>query len=302
MKRIISTILSIMVCLMAIPLNFVTESLVAEAAVSVVFAGSGTESDPYQISNASHLRMLAEYINTSDDNGQNFYAKQAYELTKDAYFIQTADIDLEGKTWIPIGLYDDNRHYFSGHYNGNYHSIKNLICSSDNDYVGFFGRLGENGTDYTDKCVISNLSIYGTVTGANANCTGGIAGELCSGATVTNCSFTGDVSGKNNVGGIAGMTYNSGNIHNCYHNGTVNASNTWAGGVIGSIRVGNTETSVNATVNNSYHTGGAVTAVNGSVGDVTGRLEKAEKNTNVTITLDNNYYLSSSCVNCTFRK
>ena len=284
MKKIISTILSVMICLMAIPLNFTTKA----ATVSVVFAGSGTESDPYQIANASHLLMLAEYINSGNVEGQ-------YELTKDAYYIQTADIDLKGKSWTPIGLYDDSRHYFSGHYNGNYHSIKNLSCSSDNNYVGFFGRLGENGTDYTDKCVISNLSIYGTVTGANANCTGGIAGELCSGATVTNCSFTGDVSGKNNVGGIAGMTYNGGNIHNCYHNGTVNASNTWAGGVIGSIRVGNTETSVNATVNNSYHTGGAVTAVNGSVGGVTGRLEKAEKNTNVTITLDNNYYLSSSC-------
>lgn len=116
MKRIISTILSIMVCLMSFPLNFVTESLVAEAAVSVVFAGSGTENDPYQISNASHLLMLAEYINSGNVEGQ-------YELTRDAYYIQTADIDLKGKAWTPIGLYDDSKHYFAGHYNGNYYSI-----------------------------------------------------------------------------------------------------------------------------------------------------------------------------------
>lgn len=287
MKKIISMILSVMICLMAVPLNFVAQA----ATISVVFAGSGTESDPYQISNASHLLMLAEYINSGNVEGQ-------YELTRDAYYIQTADIDLKGKAWTPIGLYDDSKHYFAGHYNGNYYSIKNLSCTSDNIYVGLFGRLGNNGTDYTGKCVISNLSVYGTVTSATSEinvCAGGIAGELCSGASIVNCSFYGDVVGNSNVGGIAGWTYNGGYIKNCYHNGKVSASNTWAGGVIGSLTVGSGTASVNAGVYNSYHTGGTVTAENGYVGGVVGRKVVAEAKPDCTIELVNNYYLTSSC-------
>lgn len=285
MKRIISIIVSVLLCITAVPFNFVTY---AATTTLTGLAGSGTESDPYQISNATHLLMLAEFINSGYVEGQ-------YELARDAYFIQTADIDMKGKAWEPIGTYDSDRHYFTGHYNGNYHSIKNLTCTSDNTYVGLFGRLGENGTDYTDKCVISNLTVYGTVTGENANCTGGIAGELCSGASIINSCFIGNVSGKNNVGGIAGHTYNGGYIRNCYHNGTVSATNTWAGGIIGSLRVGNGTASVNAGVYNSYHTGGQVSAANGYIGGIVGRLENAEKTANCTIVLDNNYYLNSTC-------
>ena len=292
MKRIISTILSIMVCLMAIPLNFVTEGLIAEAAVSVVFAGSGTENDPYQISNASHLLMLAEYINSGNVEGQ-------YELTRDAYYIQTEDIDLKGKAWTPIGSFTETadsskKFYFAGHYDGNYHTIKNLNCKTSNNYAGLFGRIGENDKDYTDICVISNLSVYGNVD-SDGYAVGGIAGEACSGATVKNCSFTGSVNGKSDVGGIVGMTYNGGYVINCYHNGTVTATNTWAGGVIGSVRVGNTDNSVDSGVYNSYHTGGAVSATNGNVGGVAGRLEKSDKKPSCSITLENNYYLSSTC-------
>lgn len=280
--------LSILICLMAIPLNFVA---FAADQTDDNFYGSGTESDPFQIRNATELALLAEVIN--DELVDGSYAKY-----RNAYFIQTADIDLKNRAWTPIGTYagsDNGKHYFAGQYNGNYHSIKNLNCQSDNAYVGLFGRLGENGSDYTNKCVISNLSVYGNVAGADGNCVGGITGELCSGATIKNCSFTGNVSGKNNVGGIAGMTYNGGYVYNCYHNGSVSSTNTWAGGIIGSVRVGNGEASVNAGVYNSYHTGGAVEATNGSIGGITGRLEKADKNPNCTITLENNYYLSSTC-------
>lgn len=169
-----------------------------------------------------------------------------------------------------------------------------MTCNSNNNYVGLFGRLGENGTDYTDKCVISNLSVYGNVS-SKGSIVGGIVGELCTGATIENCCFYGDVSGESSVGGIAGMTYNGGYIKNCYHNGSVIAANNCSGGVIGSLRVGNYEFSVNAGVYNSYHTGGNVTATNGNVGGIVGLLEYGEKKTNCTITLENNYYLSSTC-------
>lgn len=276
-------------CLWAIPLNFVS---FAANEVDPDFFGSGTASDPFQIDSAYKLRLLYDKINEISEEGSN--AKY-----RNAYFIQTVDIDLQNKAWTPIGSFTETadsskKFYFAGHYDGNYHTIKNLNCKTSNNYAGLFGRIGENDKDYTDICVISNLSVYGNVD-SDGYAVGGIAGEACSGATVKNCSFTGSVNGKSDVGGIVGMTYNGGYVINCYHNGTVNATNTWAGGVIGSVRVGNTDNSVDSGVYNSYHTGGAVSATNGNVGGVAGRLEKADKKPSCNITLENNYYLSSSC-------
>lgn len=289
MKKAISLLLSMILCLWAIPLNFVS---FAANEVDPDFFGSGTASDPFQIDSAYKLRLLYDKINEISEEGSN--AKY-----RNAYFIQTVDIDLQNKAWTPIGSFTETadsskKFYFAGHYDGNYHTIKNLNCKTSNNYAGLFGRIGENDKDYTDICVISNLSVYGNVD-SDGYAVGGIAGEACSGATVKNCSFTGSVNGKSDVGGIVGMTYNGGYVINCYHNGTVTATNTWAGGVIGSVRVGNTDNSVNSGVYNSYHTGGAVSATNGNVGGVAGRLEKADKKPSCSITLENNYYLSSTC-------
>ncbi|MDE6034812.1 MAG: dockerin type I repeat-containing protein [Ruminococcus sp.] len=91
------------------------------------------------------------------------------------------------------------------------------------------------------------------------------------------------------------MTYNGGYVRNCYHNGTVTATNKNVGGIIGGLRVGNYDFSVNAEVYNSYHTGGTVEATNGAVGGICGYLEYGEKNKDCKIILENNYYLSSTC-------
>ena len=288
-KRVVSVLLSLLMCFMAIPYNMVSFADDTEQE----FVESGTKNDPYQINSYFKLALLSERINETTMDGTN-------EKYKDAYFIQTADITIpDGVNWTPIGTFtptDSNtkRFYFAGHYDGNYHFIKNLNCNSDNSYVGLFGRLGENGTDYTNKCVISNLSVYGNIT-SKGNIVGGIAGEACAGSTIENCSFNGNVLGNESVGGIAGMTYNGGYIRNCYHNGTVTSTNKNVGGIIGALRVGNYEFSVNAGVYNSYHTGGIVEATNGAVGGICGYLEYGEKNKDCKIILENNYYLSSTC-------
>ena len=289
MKKMISMILSVLICIMAVPMNIVS---FAVDQTDDNFFGSGTESDPFQIRNATELALLAELINDELVDG-------SYKKYRNAYFIQTADIDLKNRTWTPIGAFKEsegntNKHFFAGHYNGNYHTINNLNCDVDTNYAGLFGRIGENGQDYTEQCVISNLSVYGNVK-TSGSIVGGIAGEVCCGATIKNCSFTGNISGKSEVGGIVGMTYNGGYVRSCYHNGTVTSAGSWAGGVIGSLRVGNYEFSVDAGVYDSYHTGGTVDAADGSNGGIAGRIEYADKNTDHTITFENNYYLSTSC-------
>ena len=75
--------------------------------------GSGTEDDPYLISTGNELVYLASEINGSN---ANIYYNKYYRLT--------ANIDLGGKEWNPIGCYRygnsdfDNNRAFCGHFDG----------------------------------------------------------------------------------------------------------------------------------------------------------------------------------------
>ena len=232
---------------------------------------------------------LAELINTAESNA--VYLNLCY--------IQTADIDLENKPWIPIGNFlaknTENKPvlHFEGRYDGNYHKIINLNCSENGSYRGLFGRLGENNRDCSKTSIVSNLSVWGTVK-SDSWAVGGIAGELCSGATIKNCSFIGDVTGSGTVGGLAGMTHNGAFIYNSYHNGNVTATSNQAGGLIGGFKAGQYEFSCDGGIYNSYHVG-TVKSSNGNSGAIVGYLEYGEKNKNVKLTFDNNYYLDTSC-------
>ena len=66
--------------------------------------GSGTKNDPYLISNDKELAKLARDVNNGNTS-QAFLGK---------YFKLTADIDLSGGIWMPIGKY-----YNYGKDNGN---------------------------------------------------------------------------------------------------------------------------------------------------------------------------------------
>ena len=57
--------------------------------------GSGTKNDPYLISNDKELAKLARDVNNGNTS-QAFLGK---------YFKLTADIDLSGGIWMPIGKY-----------------------------------------------------------------------------------------------------------------------------------------------------------------------------------------------------
>lgn len=84
MKKMISMILSVLICIMAVPMNIVS---FAVDQTDDNFFGSGTESDPFQIRNATELALLAELINDELVDG-------SYKKYRNAYFIQTADIEI----------------------------------------------------------------------------------------------------------------------------------------------------------------------------------------------------------------
>ena len=136
-----------------------------------------------------------------------------------------------------------------------------------------------SGTTFAGGVVGSQWG--GSITGCNSSATvkgvifaGGIAGETNSGASLTGCYATGDVTvendGTNNshAGGVVG--YNGGGtLTACYAWGSVTGSGSgtiYVGGVTGSNDVG--------TLTACYHANGTISCPGGTTGGVAGRNYK----------------------------
>ena len=76
--------------------------------------GSGTESDPYQISTADQLKLFRDIVNGAGGQTPN----------RGAWAVLTADIDLNNEPWTPIG--PDRDSAYTGTFDGQGHTVKNL--------------------------------------------------------------------------------------------------------------------------------------------------------------------------------
>ncbi len=217
-----------------------------------VFAGSGTEDDPYQISSREELIKMRDLVNDTELNPQ--YGT--------AYYIQTADIDLGNQEWMPIGpgydgenadgAYNYKTRMFYGSYDGNGHYITNLKVTNPLNRGGLFGFVKSNGT----LGRVRNLVVTGAVNVTDATC-GGIVGEAQYGAVIENCAFIGDVTGSI-VGGITGAVWNGGTITNCYHTGKLSGS-TQAAGIAAEVAFNDNAANTKQTlIENCYHANGAI--------------------------------------------
>lgn len=163
---------------------------------SADFAGKGTAADPYLIQSKDDLIKFRKKVIKDNES----YAGK--------YFKQTANIDLSGEEWIPIGTNNDTTK-FSGTYDGGGHEITNL--KNDKRYEGgLFGYL--SGT-------VKNLAVINCNVSYNNGYSGAV---VASGGTVTNCYSTGKVSGKQ-CGGISG---NGSTITNCYSTAKVTGTDS----------------------------------------------------------------------------
>ena len=96
--------------------------------------GSGQEDDPYLISTPEQLARLAYLIDSTTSSSYRYL-----------HYKQTADIDLDGYYWLPIGLFDSSSSYcFSGFYDGGGYKITNMKFKSGS-YKGLFGYIDGNG-------------------------------------------------------------------------------------------------------------------------------------------------------------
>ena len=150
----------------------------------------------------------------------------------------TADIDLTGKNWTPIGTSFSNK--YTGTFDGGGHTIKGLTVTTNDQFVGLFGSIGYAGTVKNvmmeDVQITSNRSL---------DFAGGVAGY--SDGTIENCSVSGSVSGTVYVGGVVGAQW-EGSITGCSSSATVKGM-VHVGGVVGQTNGGATLTACYATGN-----------------------------------------------------
>ena len=153
----------------------------------------------------------------------------------------TADIDLTGKDWSPIGTNFYNS--YTGTFDGGGHTITGLTVTTNDEYAGLFGYLGNFGKFGTVKNVVMD--------GIQITCNhrsgyaGGVAGY--SRGTIENCSVSGSVSGTVSVGGVVGAQ-RDGSITGCSSSATVKGTLN-VGGVAGQTIFGATLTACYATGN-----------------------------------------------------
>ena len=189
-----------------------------------------SNTNTYTVYNANGLMNIAELVN----GGKT-----------DINITLTADIDLTGKNWTPIGTDYDNS--YKGTFDGGGHTITGLTFTTNDEYAGLFGRLNRAGT-------VKNVVMEGVQITSNQIDGGSIGGVVGSSwGTIENCSVSGSVSGTVYVGGVVGVQI-GGSITGCSSSATVKGM-VDVGGVAG-------QTNSSATLTACYATGNVIIEIN----------------------------------------
>lgn len=216
-KRVLSLLLAVVMVWSLLP--------TAVLAAGGELAGDGRADSPYQIAGAADLMAFAEMVN----GGKSGICAEL-----------TANIDLTGEDWVPIGVKGAS---YSGTFDGKYFTVTLDITadgSYEYEYIGLFG--------YLENAAIRNLKTDGSIR-VTADCqsypvVGGIAACVGSYSGFTNCKNAiaitvdeGTVLNGNGVGGIVGMMYADATFEQCTNWGDIsigsNADSMGVGGIAG---------------------------------------------------------------------
>ena len=213
-KRVLSLLLAVVMVWSLLP--------TAVLAAGGELAGDGRADSPYQIAGAADLMAFAEMVN----GGKSGICAEL-----------TANIDLTGEDWVPIGVKGAS---YSGTFDGKYFTVTLDITadgSYEYEYIGLFG--------YLENAAIRNLNTDGSIR-VTADCqsypvVGGIAACVGSYSGFTNCKNAiaitvdeGTVLNGNGVGGIVGMMYADATFEQCTNWGDISiGSNAYSMGVGG---------------------------------------------------------------------
>ena len=198
-RRLLFFVLAVALMFGAVCVGGVSGANWIENVASKWSGGSGTLDDPYEISSGEELALLAQNVNAG-----NSYSGTYFELT--------ADIDLGGKTWTPIG---NNNNYFAGSFDGGKNIIDNISIEYDAKNIkchGIFGCVANPGyikdtlvgfSEFDIKSDASIGSLVGLLKGGKV--------ENCSVISKTLVTVGSNGQNKFQIGGLIGKITPSSN-------------------------------------------------------------------------------------------
>lgn len=225
----------------------------------------GSVTNPYVISNETHLKNLSAIVNGRDalnsivgSNNNSVTAEDVVATNKtykDCYFVISANLGADTPIeLVPIGK--DSTHYFAGTiFGGNDSDANNRTMRTINLNIQQRGESNVGLFGYVKGASISYIKTAGTIVGGNA--TGGLVGCMENGE-IFNCANSATVTGREQVGGIAGFADRT----------IKNAANS--GNVVGGTSVGGIAGRCQAPIENSYNTGDVRGTATTSQGEITG--------------------------------
>ena len=231
--------------------------------------GAGTKDDPYLIANAANLLWIQKQIPRGDgvnDAHADVVAGKYTAKFAGMYFLQTQDIDLNGKEFMSIGYYFANAKRmgaFGGTYDGQGFAIRNGKITSQNTGHGLNVNWGHGLFGMIHGATIKNIvldnvqveghGIVGAIVGraaataddkekgetlnviencvVNANCT--VTAKYPTSVDTAKLSAAYDQASR--AGGIVGMAYGT-TVRYCVNHAAINVPGNWVmtGGVVGS--------------------------------------------------------------------
>ena len=236
-------------------------------AAAAFAGGSGTEADPYLITDGAQLAKVAKDV------------EDKVTVYKDVYFRLENDIDLSAHRWNPIGVYKwyeggaTEDRMFAGFLDGNGKTITGLIVDerTEKNRAGLFGQIAytgaatnvgvkdlnivdariyatNEGMEKNSSAILAgfvmansghtirfdDISVSGTIVntkvGDNSMMSGGLFGEA-NRVTADHCRADVTIEGGDNTGGFVGLDGSS-TYTNCKVTGKV--TGLWAiGGFVG---------------------------------------------------------------------
>ncbi len=237
-KKLVALSLSIIMVMGIIPFSAFSvfadvPSLWDGSIADKIAIGSGTENDPYIITNGAELA----YLNILDTDGKYF------ELANDIVLNDTSSAN-----WYEHATQWGFIDRFRGDFNGNGYTISGIYINPDviDEHASNYGLFGT-----TENAVIKNVNVTNSyITGSY--CLGGIVG-YAKNTEISGCSFNGTIKaftyevdlGDGEVysvdgkiaGGIVGLTYSGGGgvciIDQCKNYGEIYAETEDSGGIVG---------------------------------------------------------------------
>lgn len=245
----------------------------------------GSVTNPYVISNETHLKNLSAIVNGRDalnsivgSNNNSVTAEDVVatdKTYKDCYFVVAADLGTADAKieLVPIGK--NGTYYFAGTiFGGNDSDANNRTMRTINLNIQQSGVSNVGLFGYVKGASISYIKTAGTIVGGNA--TGGLVGCMENGE-IFNCANSATVTGRERVGGIVGYNPDNqrGKIYGTIINdGAINGTNM-VGGLVGQWHG---EWNLNGTYGTFTNTGDVNGGTGASVGGIAGFADRTIKN------------------------